>query len=117
MRKLKPDLNSIIMLPFGQPVEFHIPKDQRGKFFDKSRRGSYIGASLDHPGSIQVWSHSTKKKVTTGSFRVMHSLPDPDVQHDRTMFRDDADKSDVEEHDLRAPTLIPGSILVSVVPT
>ena len=33
VRKRKPDLNSIIMLPFGQPVEFHIPKDQRGKVF------------------------------------------------------------------------------------
>jgi hypothetical protein len=68
IRKCKPDLNAIVMLPFGQPVEFHIPKDQRGKFFDKSRRGSYIGASLDHSGSIQEWSHSTRKKVTTASF-------------------------------------------------
>ena len=40
IRKVRPDLNVIIMLPFGQPVEFHIPKDQRGKFFDKSRRES-----------------------------------------------------------------------------
>jgi hypothetical protein len=42
VRKIKPDLNAIVMLPFGQPVEFHIPKDQRGRFFDKTRRGSYI---------------------------------------------------------------------------
>jgi hypothetical protein len=34
VQKLKPDLNTIIMLPFGQPVEFHIPKDQRSKFLE-----------------------------------------------------------------------------------
>jgi hypothetical protein len=93
VRKVK-TVNTIIMLPFEQPVEFNIPKDQSGKFFDKSRRGSYIGASLDHPGSIQVWSHSTRKKVTTGSFRVMHSIPDPEIRHDRSMFRDDTDTCD-----------------------
>jgi hypothetical protein len=40
VRRVVPDLHSIVMLPFGQPVEYHIPKDQRGKFFEKSRRGS-----------------------------------------------------------------------------
>ncbi|NDB87310.1 MAG: hypothetical protein EB127_32200 [Alphaproteobacteria bacterium] len=31
-----PDLNNIILLPFGQPVEFHVPKDERGMFHEKS---------------------------------------------------------------------------------
>jgi hypothetical protein len=110
VRKVKPDLNAIVMLPFGQPMEFHIPKDQRGRFFEKTRRGSYIGASLDHPGSIQVWSHSTRKKITTGSFRVLHSLPNPELQHDRTMFRDSDDVGDETEYDLRTATEIPGAV-------
>jgi len=39
VRGYAPDLNSIILLPFGQPVEFHIPKAERGTFHEKSRAG------------------------------------------------------------------------------
>ena len=78
VRGTVPDLNSIVLLPFGQPVEYHVPKDQRGNFHPKSRAGSYIGADLSHPGAIQVWSHSTRRTISTTSFKVKHALPDPD---------------------------------------
>jgi hypothetical protein len=101
-----PDLNQIILLPFGQPVEFHVPKDQRGSFHAKSRAGSYIGADLTHPGAIQVWSHATRKSISTTSFKVKHAMPDPDKVFERLMFRDsdDLDNSPVT-------TLIPTSEL------
>jgi hypothetical protein len=107
IRGVKPNLNDIVMLPFGISVEFHIPKDQRGKYFDKTRRGSYVGASLDHHGSIQVWSHSTRKKITTGSFRVLHEVQPAEIIHDRSLYRDKGDTSSAKEYDLRAPKEFP----------
>jgi hypothetical protein len=88
------DLNSIVLLPFGQPVEYHVPKDQRGNFHPKSRAGSYIGADLSHPGAIQVWSHSTRRTISTTSFKVKHALPDPDKVFERLMFREVNDLDD-----------------------
>jgi hypothetical protein len=105
-----PDLNQIILLPFGQPVEFHVPKDQRGSFHAKSRAGSYIGADLNHPGAIQVWSHATRKAISTTSFKVKHALPDPDKVFERIMFRDADDLDDtpvtslVPANELEGPT-------------
>jgi hypothetical protein len=110
VRGYAPDLNSIILLPFGQPVEFHIPKAERGMFHEKSRAGSYIGASLDHPGAIQVWSHNTRRIITTASFKVKHVIPDPDITFERNMFRDVDDISDSVVSDLRDPTELSGPI-------
>jgi hypothetical protein len=110
VRGYAPDLNSIILLPFGQPVEFHIPKAERGTFHEKSRAGSYIGASLDHPGAIQVWSHNTRRIITTASFKVKHVIPDPDITFGRKMFCDLDDVSESFVSDLRDPTNLPGPI-------
>ena len=110
VRGYAPDLNSIILLPFGQPVEFHIPKGERGTFHEKSRAGSYVGASLDHPGSIQVWSHNTRRIITSASFKVKHVIPDPDVTFGRKMFCDLDDLSESFVSDLRDPTNLPGPI-------
>ena len=110
MRGYAPDLNSIILLPFGQPVEFHIPKAERGMFHETSRAGSYIGASLDHPGAIQVWSNNTRRIITTASFKVKHVIPDPDITFERNMFRDVDDISDSVVSDLRDPTELSGPV-------
>ena len=105
-----PDLNNIILLPFEQPVEFHVPKDERGMFHEKSRAGSYVGASLTHPASIQVWSHNTRRIITTASFRVKHVMTDPDRVFDRSVFRDEDDMDDSVITDIRPPESIAGPI-------
>lgn len=110
VRKTPPDMNAIILLPFGQPVEFHIPKAERGTFHEKSRAGSYVGASLDHPGAIQVWSHNTRRIITTASFKVKHVIPNPDITFDRSVFCDPEDKDTSPVSDLRDPTNLPGAM-------
>ena len=110
VRGYMPNLNNIILLPFGQPVEFHVPKSERGMFHEKSRAGSYVGASLSHPASIQVWSHNTRRIITTTSFRVKHVISDPDKVYDRSVFRDDDDCDERVIHDIRVTEDIPGPL-------
>jgi hypothetical protein len=108
VRGYMPDLNNIVLLPFGQPVEFHVPKAERGIFHEKSRPGSYVGASLSHPASIQVWSHNTRRIITTASFKVKHVISDPDKVYDRSVFRDDEDGDESIIHDIRNTEDVPG---------
>jgi hypothetical protein len=79
-------------------------------FHEKSRAGSYVGASLSHPASIQVWSHNTRRIITTASFKVKHVISDPDRVYDRSVFRDDDDCDERIINDIRNTEDIPGAL-------
>jgi len=72
----KPDLKSLVMLPWGQPVEFWVPKSQRtSKFSEHSHTGFYLGPSKEIPGSIMIFNPKSKKLVNRDTYRILHAIP------------------------------------------
>jgi hypothetical protein len=68
----KPNWKSTIMLPFGQPVEAFIPKEQRkGKLSAKSFTGMYLGPSDNIAGTIMVYNPITKQIVDRDTYRII----------------------------------------------
>jgi hypothetical protein len=75
-RHEKPDMNKIILLPFGQPIEYFIPKSVReGKFGAHSAIGTYEGPDMDIPGGIWVYGYKNKRSVSRTTYRMLPHIP------------------------------------------
>lgn len=75
-RDEKPDMTKIILLPYGQPIEYFIPKAVReGKFGAHSAIGIYEGPDLDIPGNIWVYGYKSKRSVSRNTYRILPHIP------------------------------------------
>ena len=102
--KSVPDLNEMIVLPFGQPVEYRVPLDQRpGKFSSRSYTGIYMKYSMSIPGGILVYSYTTKAFVDTNSFVVLSEVPSPWVVYPREFFAATSEGMESGPLDVQAP--------------
>lgn len=76
----RPDYRTMVILPFGQAVEYFIPTEQRakeGKYCPHSRLGMYCGPKLEtsERGAIWIWCPATKSFVSSDTYRIMRELP------------------------------------------
>lgn len=72
----KPDLAKFPLLPFGAPVEVHMPAEQRhGKFEDKSVSCMYLGIEDGTVGAIRVWNPISKTVLVRNQYTVLPFVP------------------------------------------
>ncbi len=74
---IKPDFNVTPFLPFGTVVQYHLAKEQRGKFkfSPKAAVGIYLMPSLRVAGAISVFSFATKRIVDRRTYSIVANVP------------------------------------------
>eukprot|EP01032_Pedospumella_encystans_P010975 gene10975-12802_t len=73
---VKPDMAKFPLLPFGAPVEVHVPAEQRhGKFEDKSVSCMYLGIEDGTVGAIRVWNPLSKTVLVRNQYTVLPFVP------------------------------------------
>lgn len=73
---VKPDMAKFPLLPFGAPVEVHVPAEQRhGKFEDKSVSCMYLGIEEGTVGAIRVWNPISKTVLVRNQYTVLPFVP------------------------------------------
>ena len=100
----RPNLNKVVLLPFGQPVEYFIGKALReGSFSSHCYPGIFVGASDKIEKGIQVYNIQTKVVIHTANFSVMEHMPDPYTVLPKSWFNDTEIKRNLKEAEVEAP--------------
>ena len=70
--RVKPNLHELAICPFGVPISYWFPVEQRsGKFPQHSSQGIYLACETDIPGGIRVFNPRTKGYASTSSYEIM----------------------------------------------
>jgi hypothetical protein len=85
------DLSAVIRLPHGQPVMFREPSASREKRTDRMHAGSFIDSAAESAtegtaGAIVVYSHASRRIVTTDSFEIVAHGLSPLLDMPRSFF-------------------------------
>ena len=74
---IRPDFNLTTFLPFGTVVQYHLSKEQRGKFKFSSKAGIgiYLMPSTRVAGAISVYSFATKRIVDRRTYKIVSHVP------------------------------------------
>ncbi|MFZ7115272.1 MAG: reverse transcriptase domain-containing protein [Bacteroidota bacterium] len=83
------DWNDLFILPFGNPVEFWIPKEQRSsKIGDRSETGIYLGPGIKCEKAILCYSFHTRTIVERDTYRILFHIPSSWIQLATSTFTD-----------------------------
>ena len=74
---IRPDFKTTPYLPFGTVVQYHLSKEQRGKFkfAPKAAIGIFLMPSVKVAGAISVYSVATKRIVDRRTYRIVSHIP------------------------------------------
>jgi len=70
----RPNYKNLIILPFGQPIEYLLPVSMRtGKLTEHSRLGMYCGPdlSVENKVSIIIWNPKTLRLISQSTYKII----------------------------------------------